>query len=94
MRLSLATIGYFAVFLIAGSYAIFTLRGPKGVPALLAKQHEIEALEKHNATLAQENERTRDHIRRLTGNPAEQELEIRQRLKLVKPGEKVYILNK
>jgi len=52
-----------------------------------------EEIEKRNAALAQENERTREHIQRLSDNPAEQELEIRQRLKLVHPGEKVYILN-
>jgi cell division protein FtsB len=75
------------------SYAFFTLRGPKGIPALLQKQHQIEEIEKRNAALAQENERTREHIQRLSDNPAEQELEIRQRLKLVHPGEKVYILN-
>jgi hypothetical protein len=37
-------------------------------------------------------ERKRDRIRRLQENPAEQELEIRQRLKLVDPREKVYII--
>jgi cell division protein FtsB len=41
--------------------------------------------------LDKEIERMRDHIKRLTDNPAQQELEIRGRLKLVKPGEKVYV---
>ena len=93
MKVSLARFGYLIAFLMVVSYAFFTLRGPKGVPALLQKQHQIEEIEKRNAALAQENERTREHIQRLSDNPAEQELEIRQRLKLVHPGEKVYILN-
>ena len=93
MKVSLARFGYLIAFLMVVSYAFFTLRGPKGIPALLQKQHQIEEIEKRNAVLAQENERTREHIQRLSDNPAEQELEIRQRLKLVHPGEKVYILN-
>jgi cell division protein FtsB len=93
MKVSLARFGYLIAFLMVVSYAFFTLRGPKGIPALLQKQHQIEEIEKRNAALAQENERTREHIQRLSDNPAEQELEIRQRLKLVHPGEKVYILN-
>jgi len=93
MKVSLARFGYLIAFLVVVSYAFFTLRGPKGIPALLQKQHQIEEIEKRNAALAQDNERTREHIQRLSDNPAEQELEIRQRLKLVHPGEKVYILN-
>ena len=93
MKVSLARFGYLIAFLMVVSYAFFTLRGPKGIPALLQKQHQIEEIEKRNAALAQQNERTREHIQRLSDNPAEQELEIRQRLKLVHPGEKVYILN-
>ena len=40
---------------------------------------------------AKEIERMREHLQRLSNDPAEQELEIRDRLKLVHPGEKVYI---
>ena len=94
MKLASARYFYLLAFLVVASYAIFTLRGPTGVPGLLEKRHQIELLEKRNATLAQQNERKRDHIQRLTNNPAEQELEIRQRLKLVRPDEKVYILSK
>jgi cell division protein FtsB len=90
---SLARLGYIAAFVIVVSYAFVALRGPKGIPGLLAKQHQIEQLEKRNAALADENERVREHIERLANNPSEQELEIRQRLKLVHPGEKVYMLN-
>jgi cell division protein FtsB len=93
MKNSLKRLGYATVFLIVMGYAVGTLRGPKGIPALMAKRQQIEQLEKRNAMLAQQNERLREHIQRLTDNPAQQELEIRQRLKLVRPGEKVYLLN-
>ena len=42
--------------------------------------------------MAREIEQKREHIRRLAENPAEQEKEIRQRLKLVHPGERIYIV--
>ncbi len=94
MKVSPARYVYVLAFLVLAGYAVFTLRGPSGVPGLLEKRRQIELLEKRNAALAQENERKREHIQRLTNNPAEQELEIRQRLKLVHPDEKVYILTK
>lgn len=48
-------------------------------------------MEKRNAALAQEIERKTDRIKRLSENSSQQELEIRDRLKLVHPNEKVYI---
>lgn len=73
-------------------YAFFTLRGPQGIPALMEKRREIQALEKRNADLAREIELRREKINRLRDSQSEQELEIRQNLKLVRPGEKVFIL--
>ena len=40
-----------------------------------------------------EIEEKQQRIQRLEQNPAEQEFEIRQRLKLAKPGEKIYIID-
>ncbi len=94
MRFAPARLVYIFAFLVVAGYAIFTLRGPTGVPGLLEKRRQIELLEKRNAALAAENARKSEHIRRLTNNTAEQELEIRQRLKLVRPDEKVYVLGK
>lgn len=93
MKISLKRLGYTAAFLAVMGYAVATLRGPKGLSGLVARRQQIDQLEKRNAMLAQENERLREHIQRLADNPDQQELEIRQRLKLVKPGEKVYLLN-
>ncbi|MBV9507003.1 MAG: septum formation initiator family protein [Acidobacteriia bacterium] len=93
MKVSWAPFVYAAVFLALLGYALVTLRGPKGVTGFLAKQRQIEQMEKRNAVLAQENERLREHIARLANSPAQQELEIRQRFKLVHPGDRVFILN-
>jgi cell division protein FtsB len=68
------------------------LRGPNGIHAWREKQRVVKELEQKNANLAREIERKREHIQRLTDNPDQQELEIRDRLKLVRPGEKVFIL--
>jgi cell division protein FtsB len=90
MRSSVAKLGYAVAVLVAASYAFVTLRG--GVPALIQKQKEIRALEKQNGDLAREIEFRHERIQRLREDESEQELEIRQRLKLVRPGEKVFIL--
>ncbi len=93
MKFSVARFAYILAFVAVISYAFFTLRSARGIPGLLEKQRQIEVMEKRNAALAQEVERKRDHIQRLSDSPEEQELEIRQRLKLVRPGEKVYIFS-
>jgi len=87
MRASAARILYFVAVLLTAAYAIYALRGPQGVPALIQKQSEIRELEKQIAALAREIELKRVRIQRL-----QQDLVIRERLKLVKPGEKVFIL--
>lgn len=92
MRPSLMKIGYAIAILLAVGYAFFTLRGPQGIPALAEKRRQIQELEQRNATLAREIEIKRERISRLRESPSLQELEIRQRLKLVQPDERVYIL--
>ena len=92
MKASLSGFAYVIAVLLVSSYAFVTLRGPQGLQAIAQKRSQIRALEKRNAGLALEIERKRAHIRRLSENPAEQELEIRERLKLVHPNEKVYII--
>ena len=92
MKAPLSRLAYVMAFLMVIGYAFFTLRGPKGIPGLLERQRQIQEAEKRNAALMREIEQKREHIKRLTDDPAEQELEIRQRLKLVHPGEKIFIV--
>jgi cell division protein FtsB len=83
--------GAVVVVLIAG-YAFFALQGPQGIPGLMAKRRQIQDFEKQNAALARKIEEQRGRIGRLRDSQPDQDLEIRQRLKLVKPDEKVFIL--
>jgi cell division protein FtsB len=92
MKGSLARFAYVIAFLAVVSFAFVTLRGPRGLHALFEKQALIKEMEWRNESLGREVERKREHIKRLSENPTEQELEIRDRLKLVHPNEKVYII--
>jgi cell division protein FtsB len=78
------------LFLAAVGYAFFAF--PRGVHAWQEKQQQVQEMEKRNAALARDVERQKEHINRLNNNPAEQELEIRKRLKLLHPDEKLYIM--
>jgi len=82
---------YIVVFLLAAAYVVATLSGARGIPAVLARQRQINRLEERNTQLNREIERMRDHIHRLQNDPAAQELEIRDRYKLVHPGDTVFI---
>ena len=72
-------------------YAAITLTGQHGVHAWMEKERLIQEMQKKNAIDAQKIERIKEHIKRLDGNPDEQEREIRERLKMVHPDEKVFI---
>ena len=84
----------YAIIVLAGIiYAFVALRGPNGIPGWMEKRREVQEFELINARLHREIEQKQERIERLQDNPAEQEYEIRQRLKLAKPGEKIYILD-
>ena len=89
MKVSVSRSAYTLAFLGVACLAIATLRGPHGLHALSERRAQIHDMEQRNAALAQRVERKREHIRRIIRDP---EPEIRERLKLVRPGEKVYIL--
>ncbi len=91
MKSSVIRFLYAMALVIAVAYAFFAMRGPHGVAAYTQKRQEIRDMEDSNAALARENQVKREYIERLRQSQAEQELEIRQRLKLVKPNEKVFM---
>lgn len=91
MTLSAAKLSYVAALVAAAVFAALTLGGPQGVSALIQKKKEIQETEKRNADMARENEQQKQRIERLRDDPAEQELKVREREKLVRPGEKIYI---
>jgi cell division protein FtsB len=82
---------YILLVLSGVIYAFIVLRGPNGIPGLRARQHLIQEYEQSNLKMQREIEEKQQRIKRLQDNPAEQEFEIRQRLKLAKPGEKIFI---
>ena len=83
---------FLIIFVLAGAYGYITLRGPQGIPGLREKWREIGKVEEENANLQRENDYRRDRIKKLESNPSEQELEIRKKLKLLRPGETSFIL--
>lgn len=83
---------YSAVLAVMAVYGYIALSGPQGIPALRKKWTEIRQLEEDVANLQRDNLAKKDRIRRLETDPAEQEMEIRKRLKLLRPGETSFIL--
>jgi cell division protein FtsB len=84
----------YALIVLSGViYAFVVLRGPNGLPGLRARQQLIQEYEQSNLKMQRVIESRQERIKRLQENPSEQEFEIRQRLKLAKPGEKIYILD-
>jgi cell division protein FtsB len=90
MKASLTRFAYIIVFLVAVGYAFFAF--PQGMHAWQEKQRQIQEMEKRNDNLAKQVERQKEYINRLKNSPAAQELEIRKRLKLLHPEEKMYIM--
>jgi cell division protein FtsB len=92
MRISFPKVAYALILLGGASYGFVELRGPNGFSGLMQKRQEINSLERENQEITREIEAKKNRIERLKNNPEEQEIEIRKQLKLVKPGEKSYIL--
>ena len=93
MKISLVKTLYVATVVCGVIYAFIVLQGPNGIPGLMAKRREVKELEQVTQKMHREIEEKQQRIQRLEQNPAEQEFEIRQRLKLAKPGEKIYIID-
>ena len=91
MRNPVLKVAYAVVVLSCVAYVFVSLEGPNGIPALLSKRRQAAAYEQQNQQILRENVQKEQRIERLENNPIEQEMEIRQRLKLAKPGEKIYI---
>ena len=92
MSSSVRRVVILVVFALIGAFGLSELRGPDGLPALREKWNEIRQFEEENANLQRENDYRRDRIKKLESNPSAQELEIRQKLKLLRPGETSFIL--
>ena len=92
MRLSAWKVGYAGLVLLGITYGVVVLRGPHGISALQEKRNQIQELERHNEQLHRDIEAQKRRIEGSRYDPDQQDIEIRQHLKLVKPGEKVFLL--
>jgi len=92
MNSSVRRVLILVIFALIGAFGLATLRGPQGLPALRQQWDQIRQLEEGNANLQRENDYRRDRIKKLESSPSEQELEIRKKLKLLRPGETSFIL--
>jgi cell division protein FtsB len=93
MKISVIKAVYAFIVLCGIAYAFSALRGPNGIPALIEKRRQVREYETANEQLHRDIEQKRGRILRLETDPREQEIEIRQRLKLAAPGEKVFIID-
>jgi cell division protein FtsB len=91
MKSSVIRLGYVLALVASVVYAFFTMRGPHGIAAYVEKRQLVHEMEDGNAILSRENQLKKEYIGRLLQNKEEQELEIRRKLRLVKPNEKVFI---
>jgi cell division protein FtsB len=88
----LKTTAWLAAFVVLGTCVLLALRGPQGLPALMEKRQQIRELQEKNADLQREIQTRRVRLDRLKNNPDEQQLAIRERLKMLKPGDVRYIV--
>jgi cell division protein FtsB len=93
MKISAVKTIYAIIVLCGIVYAFVALRGPNGIQGLLDKRQQVHELEAGNERLHREIDQKQGRIQRLRDDPREQEIEIRQRLKLAAPGEKIYIID-
>jgi len=91
MKPLLKILGVATLLVAAGGCVYLTLSGPNGLLELQEKRRRIRALQVENAELDREIQQKRERIRRLRESREEQALQIRQRLKLVKPGDRVFV---
>jgi cell division protein FtsB len=93
MKISFLRVAYALIVLCGIAYAFVELRGPNGIHGMLDKRQQVRRLETENEQLQKEIEQKQDRIKRLQSDPREQEIEIRQRLKLASPNEKIFIID-
>jgi cell division protein FtsB len=88
----LRPIAALAALTCLGAYATLMLRGRQGLSALSQKHQGIQTIEEQNANLERDIEAKKARIDRLKHDTSAQELEIRKRLKMQRPGEMQFVL--
>ncbi len=78
-----------AVVLACG---VSVLRRPQGLSGPFELFHQIRELQKQNRELEIQIAEKQERLRRLDGSQSESELEVKKRLKYLKPGERQMVL--
>jgi cell division protein FtsB len=92
MRISIRKVVFGCVLLAGGAYGITMVRGAHSIAVFQEKRKQIEQLERENEDLHKDIAAKQNHLERLQKNPDELKLEIENKLKLVQPGTKHFIL--
>jgi cell division protein FtsB len=92
MKSLLQKSGLLLTVLAVMAYGVVALRGPNGITALAGKREMVRKMQEENASINAENKRRRERIELLKHDRAAQDLAIRERLKLLRPGETQFIL--
>lgn len=89
---TLIKLAYAAALVLVVGGGVYEYRAADGLSGIRSKQTQIHDLTIENAKLREEIDHKEARISRLASNRAEQEMAIRKKLELVKPGEQVFIL--
>ena len=92
MMALLRQIGYIAAVALACFYAFIVLRGPNGIPSMIERNQQVEALEKEIRELDARIADKKNFIEEVKKNPEVREREVRRQLNKVKPGETIIFL--
>ncbi len=92
MTLSFGKIAIAIVAVAVIAYGVTEVRGPNGYTQLIQKREQLRVLEQENRRLHDDIDRLEKRVGKLKSDTTLQELEVRKRLGLVKPGETVYVL--
>ena len=93
MKISFLKIAYALIVLCGVAYAFVELRGPNGIHGLFDKRQQVRQLEAETNSCKGRSTRSRIASNASKSDPREQDKEIRDRLKLASPDEKVFILD-
>lgn len=77
---------------VVAALAIASAADPRGLRRDLSLSREVDRMKVENARLAQENAQLSAEIHALRTDPAALERAIREELRYVRPGERVYVL--
>jgi cell division protein FtsB len=81
---------YGAVVAVLGTLSALD---PGGLRKYLSLAREVDRMQAENARLAAENARRSREVRALRTDPAAMERAVREELRYVRPGERVYVLD-